>query len=535
MTYQRKLKKNIKFAKNTKISRKNSIFHKLLMPKRRSTLPMHLSSKYEYRIEQGIKARNAHPLHLAIVIATISIMLIFIWWLNNSNAFYEPLTTDLTKPQTPVFDEFTVFSEIPDSVDSVDNIDSSEKTNALVKLNLPSVDNLLQSPSLQRLQMPENPALLPLKFQVQAGDNLSLIFDRYRLNRVHLYYILKLKEFEDKLVNLHPNQPIDIQRDNEGNVESLTLGLNFKEELHLRRKGGDDDRFTGEIRQRNIHKEIVTVQGNISNSLFVDAKATGLSPRLILEITNIFRWDIDFAHDIQVGDSFTIIYEKFSFKENKKDGKILAIEFVNQGKPYRAVYYTDKSGFNDYYTPSGNSLRKAFLRMPVPFARISSHFSTTRKHPILNRIRAHKGTDYAAKTGTPIMAAGDGKIAFLGRKNGYGKTIILEHHGNYSTLYAHLSNFEKGLKVGQRVQQEQIIGFVGQTGRATGPHLHFEFLENGEHHDPLTVKLPRSTPIPEEYKADFFEKTANLVAQLEKASEEELRVTDYESGDEKQN
>lgn len=511
--------------------RKNSIFRsvfrRLFGLKYPTTLPMKPIKQYEYSIEHGLKPRNVYHLHLAIVTAIVSIMLIFVWWLNNTNAFYEPLKTELTLSQTQSFDEFNVFPKKKKNIvnnpekDAVNNIDSSTKTNALAKLNLPAPShlNLLESPSLQELSKPEISTLLELKVRVQSGDNLSLIFDRHRLNRVHLYYILELKEFKNKLTNLRPNQPIDIQRDNEGNVETLTLGLNFKEELYLRRKGGDDDSFIGEIRERNIHKEVVTVHGVIKNSLFVAAKKAGLSARLISDITNIFRWDIDFAHDIQKGDSFTIIYEKFSFEDSKKDGKILAIEFVNRGKKYRAVHYADKTGFSDYYTPSGDSLRKAFLRMPVSFARISSHFSTQRKHPILNETRAHKGTDYAAKTGTPVMAAGDGKVEFVGRKSGYGNTIILKHHTDYSTLYAHLSNFAKGLKVGQQVRQEQTIGFVGQTGRATGPHLHFEFHVNGEHRDPLTVKLPNAMPIPTAYKADFFGKTKDIVVKLDETSQ----------------
>jgi murein DD-endopeptidase MepM/ murein hydrolase activator NlpD len=197
-----------------------------------------------------------------------------------------------------------------------------------------------------------------------------------------------------------------------------------------------------------------------------------------------------------------------------RDGDIIAAEFVNQGRSYKALRYKDPKGDVDYYAPDGKRLRKKFLRTPVNFTRISSGFSLHRKHPILNVIRAHKGVDYAAPTGTPIRAAGDGKVVFKGRKGGYGKVIILRHGAIYSTVYGHMSRYARGLSVGKRVRQGQIIGYVGMTGLATGPHLHYEFRVHGVHRNPLTVKLPAAAPLPARYHADFQAHTEEALARL---------------------
>jgi murein DD-endopeptidase MepM/ murein hydrolase activator NlpD len=240
-----------------------------------------------------------------------------------------------------------------------------------------------------------------------------------------------------------------------------------------------------------------------------------MSEPLILAFAEIFRWDVDFALDIQPQDSFTVLYEeRFLDGEKVGDGDILAAEFVNHGKMYRAVRYIDSEGNNQYFTPEGRSMRQTFLRSPVDFRRISSRFRPERWHPILGVKRPHRGVDYAAATGTPIWAAGDGKIAFIGTKGGYGKTIILQHGSRYSTLYGHLSRFHKGLKIGSQVRQGDVIGYVGMTGLATGPHLHYEFRIDGKHVNPITVKLPRPLLLNGKQLAEFRRQTAPLIAQL---------------------
>jgi murein DD-endopeptidase MepM/ murein hydrolase activator NlpD len=261
-------------------------------------------------------------------------------------------------------------------------------------------------------------------------------------------------------------------------------------------------------------------QGTIDTSLFVAARAAGVSPEIILRLANdIFGWDIDFALDIQPGDRFNLIYEqKFRDGQYIGDGRILAADFVNAGTVHRAVYYESADGkIADYFSPDGRSMRRQFLRAPLDFTRISSNFDPRRHHPILNMIRAHKGVDYAAPTGTIIKAAGDGRVSFVGTKGGYGRVVILEHGGGISTLYGHMSRFARAVNDGTRVKQGTTIGYVGSSGAATGPHLHYEYRINGMHKNPRTVSLPDAAPIPEGYLAEFRSHSAQLLARLDRA------------------
>jgi murein DD-endopeptidase MepM/ murein hydrolase activator NlpD len=272
---------------------------------------------------------------------------------------------------------------------------------------------------------------------------------------------------------------------------------------------------------------VAAAVATIDSSLFVAGQRAGLSNKIIMELVEIFGWDVDFASDIRAGDRFAVIYEEL-YKDGHKlrDGEILAAEFVNQGRTTRALRYVFPEGYSAYFTPDGLSIRKAFLRMPVSYARISSRFSYRRKHPVRHRIRAHRGVDYSARTGTPIKASGDGKVIFVGRKGGYGRTVVLKHGAIYSTLYAHMSRYGRGIKRGQRVRQGQTIGYVGASGLATGPHLHYEFRVRGVHRDPLRVKLPKSAPIDEEYKADFLTASRDVLSRLETLSGTQLAVGD---------
>ena len=234
----------------------------------------------------------------------------------------------------------------------------------------------------------------------------------------------------------------------------------------------------------------------IADSLYLSAKRIGLSDKLIISIANIMEWDIDFAYDIRKGDNFSVIYyENYVGSKKIDDGPILALRFTNNDRDYRIVRYTDSVGQTDYYFLDGRKVRKAFLRNPLEFAYISSRFNPKRMHPILHRVRAHKGVDYAARRGTPVRASGDGKISVRQFYSGYGNTVVLQHGGGYSTLYAHLSKFANRQRVGSWVKQGQVVGYVGSTGLSTGPHLHYEFRVNGVHKNPLTVKLPDAVPL----------------------------------------
>ncbi|MGR9036623.1 MAG: peptidoglycan DD-metalloendopeptidase family protein, partial [Gammaproteobacteria bacterium] len=252
------------------------------------------------------------------------------------------------------------------------------------------------------------------------------------------------------------------------------------------------------------------------------AHKAGLSEKLITQLTKIFAWDIDFGSNLSPGDRFTVIYKGQPPFGNHDDNPIIAAEFVTHGKIFTAVRYKDQNGIVNYYTPEGKSLQKAFLSTPVDFARISSHFNSHRKHPVLNRIRAHKGVDYAARTGTPVKSAGDGIIEFLGRKGGYGKVLIVKHGDHYETLYAHLSGFKKGLHDGGIVKQGEIIGYVGQTGLATGPHLHYEFRIDGVHRNPESLNHQHSIPLSSRAMADFKSQTRPYLAQMHEAKARNL-------------
>ena len=232
---------------------------------------------------------------------------------------------------------------------------------------------------------------------------------------------------------------------------------------------------------------MVHAHGVIESSLFMAAAEAGISENIIMELAGIFGWDVDFVLDIRKGDRFSMTYEEL-FRNGEKiaNGDILAAEFINDGKSYKAVRYVNpQTNRAEYFSPDGRSMRKAFLRSPVDFRRISSGFSLTRRHPVLNKIRAHRGVDYAAATGTPIRAAGDGKIVHRANKGGYGRTVIIQHGSKYSTLYAHMSNYKRGHRVGSKVKQGEVIGFVGASGLATGPHLHYEIRVGGEPINPM--------------------------------------------------
>ncbi len=357
---------------------------------------------------------------------------------------------------------------------------------------------------------------------VRPGDSLARIFSRMKLSARELHDIMALGEPVASLKKIHPGETLRFRIGDDGRLLALQYDKNRLHGLIVER---GDEGFSAREIARQPERETAYASATIDSSLFVAAQRAGLSDNLTMELANIFGWDIDFALDIRKGDRFTVLYENLNLDgERIGQGDILAAEFVNQGRVYRAVRYTDASGRTDYYTPEGRSMRKAFLRTPVAFSRISSRFSLGRRHPILNRIRAHKGVDYAASYGTPIKATGDGKVVFRGTKGGYGRTVILAHGSRYSTLYAHMSRIARGIRNGSRVKQGQVIGYIGQSGLATGPHLHYEFRINGVHRNPLTVKLPAAAPIDKRYAADFKRKSATLLAQLELVRERETQV-----------
>lgn len=347
---------------------------------------------------------------------------------------------------------------------------------------------------------------------VNRGDNLSSMFLRLGLGAQEVQDILDLGTPAATLTHLLPGQQIKVKIGDNKELQELVYDVQEKS-LHIKR---EQDKLEATDVKHELETRVGFAAGVIDSSLFEAAQKGGLSDTMTLEMAAIFRWDIDFAQNLRGGDSFTVLYEEhYLAGEKVRDGEILAAEFTNRGKTYRAMRFQQGSDEATYYTPEGLSLRKAFLITPVKFTRISSGFNLKRYHPVLHRIRAHKGVDYAAPTGTPITAASSGKIEFKGIKGGYGNTVVLQHANNYSTLYAHMSGFAKGIKQGGSVTQGQVIGYLGQSGLATGPHLHYEFRINGVHKDPLKAKLPKAEPILAKYKDAFTRGAQQLTAQID--------------------
>lgn len=347
---------------------------------------------------------------------------------------------------------------------------------------------------------------------VENGDNLYWMFKKNNLDSSVIHKILSLGKPTKQLKELKPGQALRLKLDNNNTPHEVIYDISPLISLHIQSKDGE---WKASTIEKEYEKRFKNASGVIKSSLFEAAQESGMSTGLIMQLATIFGWDIDFALDIREGDSFTISYEELYLNGEKiKDGNILAAEFSSQSKVYRAVRYTDETGRAEYYTPDGHNMRKTFLRTPVDFTRISSRYGK-RHHPVHKRVKTHKGVDYAAPAGTPIRAAGDGKVIFKGRKGGYGKTIVVKHGQKYSTLYAHMRSYAKGVRSGKQVKQGQIIGYVGKTGTATGPHLHYEFRVYGQHKNPLTVRPPKAAPIKTAYKEDFLAKTKGLIAQLD--------------------
>ncbi|MDP2244760.1 peptidoglycan DD-metalloendopeptidase family protein [Pseudomonas sp.] len=349
--------------------------------------------------------------------------------------------------------------------------------------------------------------------RVANGDTLSTIFAAVGLSATTLHQVLSSSKEATQFSRLKVGQALEFELTDEGQLKSLNSKLNDLESIKLSRS---ENGFTF---KRDIVKPDVKntyARGIINSSLFLSAKRAGLSHGLTMDLANIFGYDIDFAMDIRDGDEFELVFEQ-KVVNNKQvgTGNILSARFTNRGKTFTAVRYTDKQGNSSYYGADGTSMRKAFIRTPVDFARISSRFSNGRRHPILNKIRAHKGVDYAAPHGTPIKAAGDGKITLAGRNGGYGNTVVIQHGSRYRTLYAHMQGFAKGIRSGSNVKQGQIIGYIGTTGLSTGPHLHYEFQVNGTHVDPLSQKLPMADPIARNEKQRFMQLSAPLMARMD--------------------
>jgi murein DD-endopeptidase MepM/ murein hydrolase activator NlpD len=384
---------------------------------------------------------------------------------------------------------------------------ASAQLDAAAETSAANVDTEFHPP----LVLPPAPSYDLVTHTIRSGDTLEKLFRKEKISLQDLARIVQLPEASDYLAKLRPGDTFEIKHDN-GKLISLYRELNLVRALEISRH---DDRFAATLIDRPIDVRRNHAYGRIETSLFESAAAAGLPDKLIMNLAGIFAWDVDFVLDIRSGDDYYILYEEI-WQDGKfvTTGEIIAAEFNNAGRTNHAIRFVDRDGRSDYFTPEGRSVRKAFVRAPVDFTRISSNFNPRRKHPVLNTIRAHKGVDYAAPKGTPIKAAGDGKVIFRGRKGGYGNAIILQHGGNITTLYAHMTSFAKNAQNGRRVKQGQTIGYVGSTGLATAAHLHYEYRVNGVHRNPRTVALPQADPIRAEYRDEFIASAQPILDEL---------------------
>ena len=347
------------------------------------------------------------------------------------------------------------------------------------------------------------------QLQVKKGDNLASLFKSAHLTQNDMYTLLQDPLAKEILMHIQTHKTLKVKHDANYHLSELWYPLSDRDSLHVFR---DQSGFHSEKIHYAQTQQLAFATATIDHSLFGAGSKAGIPDKVIAQLSDLFNWDIDFAQDLRPGDTFSVLY-KLSYLSNNKIlvGDIVAAEFFNKGVLHQAILFIDPNGNKEYFTPDGQSLKRAFIRTPVKYTRISDPFNMRRLHPILHTIRPHKGVDYAAPRGTPIKATGDGTISFLGQKGGYGNVIVIKHNWRYTTLYGHLSHFATGVHVGSHVKQNQIIGYVGSTGLATGPHLHYEFRINGIHRNPVRVKLPQAKPIAKNYRAYFLTHAAQFI------------------------
>ncbi|WP_444938302.1 peptidoglycan DD-metalloendopeptidase family protein [Microbulbifer sp. JMSA002] len=353
-----------------------------------------------------------------------------------------------------------------------------------------------------------------LSLTVRNGDTLSDLFKRAKVSAGEMYQLLGSGKEAKKLARLNPGEELTFTVNADGKLQGLALQKDQLSQVRFTRDA--ESRFQHDLVQREPDSHPAYRQGQIDSSLFVAGSDAGLSDSLIMEMADVFSSDIDFALDIRKGDSFSVMFEeKFLDGEKIGNGPILAVSFTNQGNTYSAVRYVDSSGDANYFTPEGKSMRKAFIRTPLDIVRISSHFNPRRLHPVFKSRRPHNGTDYAAPRGTPVYSTGDGRVIASGYSKPNGNFVFIQHGERYVTRYLHLT--KRKVKRGQRVKQRQVIGTVGSTGYATGPHLHYEFLVDGRHRNPATIvrKLPKAKSVPSAEMTRFKNQTQPLLAKLE--------------------
>ena len=349
--------------------------------------------------------------------------------------------------------------------------------------------------------------------EIKRNDSLFSILKRLGIEEKNIVTLVN-SDRSNLLAQIKIGKTLEVGINDSNIVISLNYIKDFKSGVRAEKSG---EVYEIEEYELNTEKYRVFKNMEINNSLYADGIKEALPDSVIMDLVYIFGWDIDFVHDIRPGDSYSLIYEEvFVNGEKKLDGDILIAEFINRDRTHTAIRYKLQNGFSEYFSLEGRNVKKAFLRSPVEFSYISSSYNLKRRHPILHKVRAHTGVDYAASRGTPVRTTGDGTVVFVGKKGGYGNLVEIKHTEDYSTRYAHLNKFHSKIKVGKKVNQSETIGYVGRTGTATGDHLHYEFRVNGKHTNPVTVKLPNAKPIHENDKDSYDLHAKKIIADLKK-------------------
>lgn len=431
----------------------------------------------------------------------------------------QPMTTNqsLALPDLDIQDQYGVSDDVLGTEDE----QAEEQENAPPPTKGTTGDKTLANPVAPKNNSPPKPAKPEFVVRndgwtivkTRSGDSLAALFNRVGLTAQTLQIIIHDNPHTPALTRIKPNQEIKFQIKQKV-LEQMVLPNGPTQNLVFFRDG---KHYRIRLNSKQMNSQNHLISAVINGSLYGTAKRYNIPFKLIKEMTDIFTWDINFAKDIRAGDQFTIIYNTLHVGDKQVGiGDIVAVSYRNKDRTFRAIRHTNKDGQFDYYTPEGISLKKAFNRYPVRFTHISSGFSLSRYHPILHYRRAHKGVDLAAPLGTPIFATGSGTIEMIGRQNGYGNMIKIRHDKNYSSIYGHMLKFQKGLSRGDYVHRGQIIGYVGQSGLASGPHCHYEFHINNFPRNPTTVDLPRGLAISPREIAGFKANSRNLLAQLQR-------------------
>lgn len=354
----------------------------------------------------------------------------------------------------------------------------------------------LDAPAMQQLD--DGVEAHARELRLQPGETLATLFSKMGVRDVTAMDFLRGDpEAQALFKQLAPGKTLTAKVSADGALQALVFPLNGGKNNALTIERTEQG-FTTNVQDLQVDSRISFQTAVIRHSLFGAADDSGIPDSVAVQLADIFSGDIDFHRDLRKGDQFSVIYQTISYLGKPvRAERILAAELINDGKSYRAFWYQAKDGSGGYYTEDGHNIRKAFLRSPLEFSRITSGFSSARYHPVLQEIRAHRGIDYGAPTGTRVKATGDGKVEFVGNQEGYGKVVVIRHAGDKTTVYGHLSRFSPDIRKGSRVSQGDVIGFVGATGLATGPHLHYEFRVSGVHRNPLAMALPNATPLPQ--------------------------------------